>query len=306
MKFDEAVYRHEGIEEIIALEEIPRRENFLEIIQNIYCPDQHCEAKLTFNRKATGKNYMCKHKSFEHDVNCMYYEEEIKPVKSVTEYVEVNGNLTDKGKKRRKKEAMKALREYLRPTEVKSKKTYKKSVAKKQTNDATEIRKGIKVNYDPSGEIVQEINGNGDIRIKEPPFYERLPHQLSVRDSGENLRTSAVIQDVIIFDSDNPKAEIKSFFGDIKITFVMPEPFFVGNERRLQKEQLVEYLKLIKDYVKENPKKLYLTTMCQSEELDMENILLNVLDPDFMSFQTEDKDFDSLTIVIAAITTGVI
>lgn len=86
----------------------------------------------------------------------------------------------------------------------------------------------------------------------------------------------------------------------------MPEPFFVGNERRLQKEQLVEYLKIIKDYVKENPKKLYLTTMCQSEELDMENILLNVLDPDFMSFQTEDKDFDSLTIVIAAITTGVI
>ena len=39
----------------------------------------------------------------------------------------------------------------------------------------------------------------------------------------------------------------------------------------------------------------------------MEDIILYVLEPDFMSFQTKDgRDFDNLTSVIAAISTGVI
>lgn len=307
MKFDEAVFRLDDVEEIIILEEIPRRDNFLEIIQNIYCPDPHCDARLVFNRKSTGKNYLSKHKSYEHDLDCGLYDDEVKTVKSITEYTEVNGGLTEEGKKRRKREAMKVLREYLNPPEPKPKNSNKKNPPKKKTTESTETRQGIKVKYDPSGEIVQENSGNGDIKVKEPPFYERLPHQLSVKDSGENLRTSAIIKEVKIFKSDNPQAEIKTTFGDIHLTFVMPEPFFLGNERRLSVDQLIEYLYIIKKYVELHPNNLYLTTMCQSRKLDMEDIILYVLEPDFMSFQTENgRDFGTLTAVIAAISTGVI
>ncbi|MBO0445567.1 hypothetical protein JZO78_04355 [Enterococcus ureilyticus] len=309
MKFDEAVFRLDGVEEVILLDEIPRRDNFLEIIQNIYCPDPHCDARLVFNRRSTGKNYLSKHKSSDndHDIDCDWYNDDVKTVKSITEYTTVNGGLTEEGKKRRKKEAMKALRDYLDPPEPKPKNPNKKPTPKKKTTESTETKRGIKVNYDPNGEVVQENTENGDFKVKEPSFYERLPHQLSVKDSGENLRTSAIIKEVKIFKSDNPQAEIKTVFGDIQITFVMPEPFFLGNERRLSVDQLIEYLEIIKKYVEAHPNEIYLTTMCQSRELDMEDIILYVLEPDFMSFQTKDgRDFETLTAVIAAISTGAI
>ncbi|HFM7022537.1 TPA: hypothetical protein ACG9W6_000929, partial [Enterococcus faecium] len=81
----------------------------------------------------------------------------------------------------------------------------------------------------------------------------------------------------------------------------------VSNERRLQVDQLIEYLSIIKNYVKKHPNYLFLTTMCQSRKLDMEDIILYILEPDFMSFQTMDgRDFSTLTSVIAAISTKVI
>ncbi|MFK4757273.1 hypothetical protein WKI11_12195 [Enterococcus avium] len=307
MKFDEAVFMLNGSKEMINLEDIPRRKNFLEIIQNIHCPDPNCEARLVFNRKSTGKNYLSKHRADEHDIDCVFYEDKIKPVKSITEYTEVNGGLTDEGKKRRKKEAMKALRDYLNPPEPKPKDPNRKPTPRRKTTEATGTQQGIKVNYDPNGEVIQQNSDNGDIKVKEPPFYERLPHQLSVKDSGENLRTSAIIKEVSIFDTNGPRAEIKTNFEDIKITFAMPEAFFVANERRLQTDQLIDYLSIIKKYVEKHSDYLFLTTMCQSRELDMEDIILYVLEPDFMSFQTKDgRDFDSLTSVIAAISTSVI
>lgn len=233
MKFDEAAFVLNGKKEIISLEEIPRRKDFLEIVQHIYCPDPNCEARLIFNRRSTGVNYLSKHKGDEHNTDCMYFEDEIKSIKSITEYTEVNGGLTDEGKNRRKREAMKALRAYLNPPKQKpkEKRPNKKTTTKKETTEETETHQGIKVKYDPDGEVVKKDTGNGDIKIKEPPFYERLPHQLSEKDSGQNLRTSAIIKEVIIFENNVPRAEIKAEFVDINITFVMPEAFFVSNER---------------------------------------------------------------------------
>ena len=75
----------------------------MEIVQHIYCPDPSCEARLVFNRRSTGVNYLSKHRSDEHNIDCAYFEDEIKPVKSITEYSEINGGLTDGGKLRRKK-----------------------------------------------------------------------------------------------------------------------------------------------------------------------------------------------------------
>ena len=262
MKFDEAVVMLNGSKELISLEDIPRRKNFLEIIQNIYCPDPNCKARLVFNRKSTGKNYLSKHRADEHDTDCVFYEDRIKPVKSITEYTEVNGGLTDKGKNRRKKEAMKALRDYLDPPKPKPKDPNRKPTPRRKTTESTGTQQGIKVNYDPNGEVIQQNSDNGDIKVKEPPFYERLPHQLSVKDSGENLRTSAIIKEVAIFETNGPRAEIKTSFEDIKITFAMPEAFFVANERRLQTNQLIEYLSIIKKYVEKNSDYLFLTTMC--------------------------------------------
>ena len=309
MKFDEAAFVLNGKKEIISLEEIPRRKDFLEIVQHIYCPDPNCEARLVFNRRSTGVNYLSKHKGDEHNTDCMYFEDEIKSIKSITEYTEVNGGLTDEGKNRRKREAMKALRDYLNPPKQKpkEKRPNKKTTTKKETTEETETHQGIKVKYDPDGEVVKKDTGNGDIKIKEPPFYERLPHQLSEKDSGQNLRTSAIIKEVIIFENNVPRAEIKAEFVDINITFVMPEAFFVSNERRLQSEQIIEYLSIIKNYVKKHSNYLFLTTMCQSQKLDMEDIVLYILEPDFMAFQTLDgKEFSTLTAVVAAISTKVI
>ncbi|EYT96371.1 hypothetical protein FDP51_05710 [Enterococcus mundtii] len=309
MKFDEAAFVVKGKKEIISLEEIPRRKDFLEVVQHIYCPDPSCEAKLVFNRRSTGVNYLSKHRSDEHNIDCAYFEDEIKPVKSITEYNEINGGLTDKGKLRRKKESMKVLRDYLNPPKPKPKEknSHKKTTRKKETTEGTETHQGIKVKYDPDGEVVKKDTGNGKVKVKEPPFYGRLPHQLSEKDSGQNLRTSAIINEVLIFKNDVPRAEIKANFDDINITFVLPEAFFVSNERRLQVDDLIEYLSIIKKYVKAHSNYLFLTTMCQSRELDMEDITLYILEPDFMSFQTLDgKDFSTLTSVIAAISTKAI
>ncbi|XVH18622.1 hypothetical protein ACN6KP_00650 [Enterococcus faecium] len=110
-------------------------------------------------------------------------------------------------------------------TKAKSKKFPQENYSKKEITEGTETYQGIKVKYDPDGEVVKKDTGNGEVKVKEPPFYERLPHQLSEKDSGQNLRTSAIIKEVLIFENDVPRAEIKANFDDINITFVMPEVF---------------------------------------------------------------------------------
>ncbi|MFC7054408.1 hypothetical protein ACFQOY_13735 [Enterococcus alcedinis] len=108
-------------------------------------------------------------------------------------------------------------------------------------------------------------------------------------------------------NSSNPNAEISASFGEIKLTFVMPEVFFQGNERRLDTNQLISFLEILKNYIQQKPGNFYLTTLCQSRKIDLEDLVLYVLEPDFMSFQTKSGiKYSSLTDMVIAISTGVI
>lgn len=310
MKFEEALVDFDGKKEILSIEDIYRHKYFVDVIENIYCPDQNCKARLVFNKRSTGLYYLSKHKSFEHDANCEFFSDELKPVKTLTDYEEVNSDLTLDGIKRRKSEAKKTLMEFFNPPEKNKSNNKKKKdpVRKKDDSGETSVKKVIKVNYDPSGEIVTVSDKDGEISIKEPPFYSRLPHEISPKDRGKNLRTSGLIEEILITENlTEPRAEVRASFDSIKLTFVMPPSFFFGNERRVAPDIILGYLKTVKEYVEKKPKKFYLTTLCQSQELDIENILLYILDPDFMMFQTkEGLAFDSLRSMVIAISTKAI
>lgn len=309
IKFDQAVFVKDNVEKVFDLEEIPRQVNFLEVIQNLYCPDSECEARLVFNRRGTGKIYLSKHKSDEHAEECSYFDDEIVPIKSITEYVEVNGDISNDGIKRRKLDAMKSFRKYINPPSKEKQKQKKQSNSRKKTSNETEnSKKGVKVNYDPNGEVIKETTKDGSIKVKEPTFYERFPHQISEKDSGKNLRTTFKIEEIRIGSKKNEKyAEISGSLESVNITFVLPEEFFVGNERSLDSNQLLGYLEILKKYVETGSTDLYLTSLCQSRKIDMDDIVLYVLDPDFMCFQTlTGRDFPTLTTIIVAITTKVI
>lgn len=117
-----------------------------------------------------------------------------------------------------------------------------------------------------------------------------------------------MIENITIYkDFSNPSAKIEASFENKSITFILPPVFFQGNQRGLSTDQLFSFLETIRDYFKDNPNQYYLTTLCQSQEIDLSNIVLYVLEPDFMSFQTlKGKTFESLTAIVAAITTKAI
>lgn len=309
MKFEEASVRINGNEEIIGREDISKKQNFLEVIDNLYCPEPGCEAKLVYNRRSTGLVYLSKHKSYEHDENCPRFGEEEKTIKSTTDFIEMNGGLTEDGIQRRKKSSIQSLFDYLNPPEKEQKKsTDKKKTTKNKSDDQTSTKTIIKVAYDPNSPVVTLDDENDKISVKEPPFYQRFPHELSEKDNGKNLRTSALIKTIKLNDNiDNPSAEISASFEKVQLIFSMPEAFFKDNKRNLNSDQLISYLKTIKKYVEENPETLYLTTMCQSSDINLDNIVLSILEPDFMSFQTKNfKSYDSLFTVVSAISTKAI
>lgn len=309
MKFDEALVVIDGVEELINREDISRREDFSVVIDNIFCPEEGCGARLVYNRRSTGLVYLSKHRAYEHDDNCPRLEDGEARVKSITEYVEVNGGLTSKGIQRRIKDSVQALFDHFNPpVKEESKPQKKKNNTKKKTDDETSTKTGIKVNYDPNSEVVTTTEGDSEASVKEPPFYQRLPHEISVKDNGKNLRTSALIENIKIgTNSSNPNAEIVTSFGEISLTFVMPPVFFQGNQRRQNADQLKSFLETIRDYIEKKPGQFYLTSLCQSQDIDLDDIVLYVLEPDFMSFQTRSGIvYSSLAKMVAAISTGAI
>lgn len=216
---------------------------------------------------------------------------------------EINLNmskLSNSGKSRRKKDAMKAFRDLINPIKKRSHVAYQTFV------DGLEIANASYIGYSSKKKSVNKSNELEGKAIREPRFIEKFPQNLSEKDSWKNLRTTAEIKSINITDTDRVKAEIKAELSDVNLTFVLPEEFFLNDNQQNIVEGLTESLMIINNYVKSNSSALYLTTMCQSKKLDLNNIELYIADPDFMAFQTIDKDFDELRSVTVAITTGVI
>lgn len=304
IKFNEALLVLNGKREFINLEDISKREDFNDVINNLYCPDIHCEARLTYNRSSIGSDFLKKHRSAVHNVECSYYSDVFKSVKSETEYIETNGQLTDEGKKRRIEEGVESLLQYLNLSEKPPKTPVHKPGPIKRTDEDTTKQVEIKVNYDPTGNVVKGNTEEGEV-VREPSFYMRFPHQLRVSDSGKNLKVPVIINKVKVNNSNKIFGEINGFFENSEVTFILPEVFFEGNQRGLAKDQLIDYLNILGEYVEKKPKQLYLLTLCQSGEIDEKNLMLNVYEPDFMSFvTTSGKKIPSLSDVVIAIKTG--
>lgn len=308
IKFNYAVYRNGQTEERMYIEQILHHQEFLEIKENLYCPGSGCAAKLSLTRLSNGTDYLRKHKSYKHSENCDYLELGEVTEKSITEYISINGRMTDDGINNRKLDAMKTLDEYLNPSELPREDTIPKRKPKKKKGPEEEVETniGVKVVYDPDAEIVKKSGKDGNTKTLETRFYKRLPFQISVKDSNKNIKTSAVIEEFIFGESDT-HVEIKAKLEDVKVTFILPEAFFNNSRNRLVPEELMNYLKIIGEYIEKNNQEIFLTTMCQSRKINMEDIALWIFEPEFMSFQTRGgAKFITLTSLVLAIQTKAI
>lgn len=305
IKFNYALYRNDQAEERMYVDQILRHQEYLEIKEELYCPGLGCDAKLSLTRLSNGTNYLRKHKSYQHSESCDYLESDEVGEKSTTEYISENGRMTDEGISRRKRSAMDTLKEYLNPSDPvgEDSKPKRKYIKKKETNEKSEVKFATRVIYDPDAEIIQKSDKNGGTKVMETRFYERMPFQISINDSNKNLKTSAVIED-FIFDESNRYVEIKTSLENVKVKFILPEAFFNNSRSRLVPDELMGYLKTISDYMAKSDKEIFLTTMCQSQRINLEDITLWIFEPEFMSFQTRNGDeFTSLTNFVIAIQT---
>ena len=108
MKFEQALYMNGNESRIIQLRSIILEKNFEEVIANLYCPYDGCNARLVYNRRGDGNNYLSKRIGDSHVEGCEY-DSEIISVKYTTVFLDENGRLSDKGILRRKMEAMNAF-----------------------------------------------------------------------------------------------------------------------------------------------------------------------------------------------------
>lgn len=304
MKFDRAIIRNLGVERMIETVEIAKQPDYLSIIKNLYCPIDGCTARLVLNRRSTGKSYLSKHKSYQHSETCFYFTEEEKSVNSITKYTEMNGGISENGISRRKSEGLKSLEEYLFPHETQKNLSLKKKNQKiKRDKTSGNIKQGIRINYVPNEQIVLDMFENNGFKIKEPNFYERLPHQISEKDSYKNLRTAIMIEKITL-NTNKKYGEIQGMFENTYITFVLPEAFFYESDTRVNASDLSDYLNILKDYVDKNPKGLYLVTLCQSQKIDLDNLQLFIWQSSFMCFYTKNrvKLHDLRNLVLSIIT----
>ncbi|MGO3196050.1 hypothetical protein [Vagococcus salmoninarum] len=303
IKFDEALYKTSKEERIIELSDIIREKNFNDFINDLYCPEPECDAKLVYNQKLGG-DYLSKHRAFDHDVDCFYYTDETQKVRTASEFIEENGGLKRTGIERRKRESMKGLDDFFNPPKkeeaTKRDKPKPKSIKSDDMDTEVTTQTIVKINYVPGADVIEFEKDGKEIKVKEPAFLQRWLHQISKKDSGRNLRTSAKIEGITINEAEN-RARISVSFMEKKATFALPPNFFTGSERGLSSVLLFEYLEEIDKFVKNTDTELYLTTMCQAEEIKSDLVLL-ILEPDFMSFQLRNgRKFARLADVIAAI-----
>ncbi|MGM0175431.1 hypothetical protein [Enterococcus sp. DIV0800] len=306
MKFDGAIYKKNGEEEFVSLNNIDSRVDYLDVVDNLFCTGGGCEAKMTYNKRTTGP-YLSKHKAYEHTESCPYHENETVTAKSVTEYMKELGRTSNKGIKKRKKELMSDMDAYFSSKESgEEPKTDKRPTPKKKKakDGSTTANIVTKVEYDVEGEIID--TSNPEKKVREPTYYKFLPHQISAKDVNKNLRTSAFIQSVMV--KENGKyAEILGEFENKKIRFVIPETFFQDSRRNIAPDILESYLFDLKKFVDENDVKLLITTLCHSTTIDLEDLTVYIYEPDEMGFQfVNGRKFERLTDIVIAINTKAI
>ena len=253
------------------------------------------------NIRSTGKAYLSKHKGYKHSESCVYYTDEEKSVRSFTEYKVINGGISDDGILRRKNEGLKSLEEYLYPTEKEKSTPRKRKTPIMTRNKASGERKqGIKINYDPNEQLILDDFEEGT-KFKEPYFQERMPHQISEKDSQKNLRTSILIEKIVL----NPRkkyGEIRGSFENVYVTLILPEAFFSESTSRINASELFDQLTILKRYIEKNPNRLYLITLCQSQKIELDKIQLYIWRSNFLSFLTKNRqkfrDLRELTLSI--------
>lgn len=303
MKFNKAVYVNGNKTELLDIDEIAKRVDFVSVVSHIYCPGKDCKAKLVFKKVRTGKYYLSRQPTYHHGENCDYLSEPIFKERALTTYIEINGNISTKGINRRKNEGLEVLDEFLHPELKKNKRRNPSrtiSILEKSDHNINE-RPKIKINYDPNAGVVTSQTMNGEGKIQEPPFFWRLPSQITKKDSNKNLKTAGKITKITI-GSDERSCEIQTKLQGVSILFKLPESFFEGNLKRTSADQLVNFLKILEQFIEKKHTEIYLVTMCQSQVIDENNIVLYVLDPEFLSFLTKDeRKYNSLTKVAVAI-----
>lgn len=308
-KFEEAVYRKNGIEKVIPFEEIIKQKDYEDTINNLFCPHPGCFAKLQYNQKSNDGDYLSKKIGYSHNEKCPLNEENIL-VKTISFIQEENGRLSNEGIDRRKDEAMDTLDDFFSPPEPKEKKTYKPRKNKKEADDGEEdatieIKRGRKIKYDPEADIVS-VDPESEVKTYEPPFYKRYLHQITVKDKGKNLKTSAKIERIVV-NEQRERAQIYGVFENVKVIFEITPTFFTNSRRGLVASELAGYLRILKNYIESSKKELYLTTLCQSHDINPSNLILFIYEPDFMGFQfIKGRRFKNLTDVVIAIQTKII
>ena len=128
-------------------------------------------------------------------------------------------------------------------------------------------------------------------------------NQISTKDAGKNLKTSAKLEKIVINESAN-RAQIYGRLKEQRVTFELPPSFFTSAVRRISSAQLMEFLKILNEYITSKDVDLYITTLCQSKEINIEKLTLFIYEPDFMSFHfVRGQRFKTLSEVAIAITT---
>lgn len=306
--FNEAIYRKGKVSKVIKLEDIIHQEgDFDDLITHLHCPHEGCTARLVYNRKSNGNNYLSKKINSPHILGCPYDRGTV-PVKTTSFFQDENGRLSSEGINRRKNQAMSALDDFIDPPKVDHGKIKPKPKPRpvivdendvgEKTTEASQVRRLV---YDPKGPIVENNPEEGK-KTYEPYFYQRYLHQISVKDQGENLKVSAKIEKVNI-DSKELRAKIEGSFEGVQVTFELTPVFFNSGRRGLAATQLLEYIEILKSYIEKSKKDLYITTLCQSHKIDLDDLVLYIYEPDFMGFQfIRGKKFKNLSGLISAIT----
>lgn len=314
IKFPQALYKKNEELMVINVEEIVSRTDFVDCIEHLYCPELNCSAKLVYNQKTNGADYLSKLQSAEHDLNCKHYDDETKKIRNSEFYVTQNVNLSTDGITRRKGNISINSENYLNPPLEDNKKerpndSKSKPIVKKDENSEDNQRTPVKrIVYDTNSDFDKNKAEEG-VKVIEPPFYFRLLHHLSTKDANKNLETFGLIKEISL-DKEKNRAEIILKLENKKVTFVLPPDFFSGGNRSTVQFQLLEFIEIIQEYVRKSQKEIYLMTMCQSQAItDNNSIILYIYDPSFMSFRLASGNnmiLKNLNVLITAISTKAI
>lgn len=279
-------------------------EEFAEEKEKLFCPHEGCSARLIFREGAGG--YYAKSRESTHDEQCVYKEDGETRAQRYEVIGTIYGTMSDDDIKSKHKYAWKRVAEFRSGgANDQTANPPRKKAKKKVVSESEEKTLIVQISNNPNRMLSAKEAISEGVKQRSEKFYFRFLHNVTRKDYPKNLNVVANLTAVEQEDTLQGKFSIE--YQGIKGELLFPEAFYSVN-KNYRAEQLINFLKIIKNYINETPIEIMVAGLCHATDggLDRQPYKFAVYNPDSIEFMLLNGRTASIVTLVQYIKTKVV